>query len=898
MGFFGNKKKYYVSSTVYNLAGDEDKRPNFLKATVIGAVIAGKDSLAQAIQDAYATGPGTRLKRFNNWAKNQGYTDLVGLATSTFNSGNNIDNALLALEIPPVSGGVIEVRTSEIDPADYSYWADQYVFLNKPNKVSTEYLSDMDFDTNTITITYDDLTTDSFVPTNFDIRSRYLYASYVESNVVPPDPVIAGLTVVLGSMDSFPSVIDWTENSNVSSPTNVDLDTITTTNSTYSDGRTPTSTSTTTTRTEVSTDVHGEWEKSIYQGILTGTDSIYSTRYIMYQDTVNSIDTTTTTSTTTETISGGVIKTTVTTIVDEIIVSDRSHRTDTQRVIHKTWSPLSIFIYKFGSGNAVLDNMFTTDSAGANYYPIVPIRLNNVFVSDYADTTLYKAAKKAFKKATASKFDDVETTIKDNPKIGDIDYAYAVFGVSLNVKEQSCRKYLYHFFKAIAEEPGQLTQGNYNTFLAEWNAATDSIIAWNYWLNRSAGTTYAADPEPIVIPYPVKPVNRMSITNGVNPQLNYSVELSWSFLYETTGSGLLKPDAKKNEIWLTTEPLDDLVQIFRANEDDPPSPGLFGKAKLFSLRRATHYVVINWQVDLTTWKKITIHDLTYKNFIYGGLAVIYTGKEAVESTEESGFIIPLHEGIYKSMGVKDNTQMATACCFLVFNSYLEVKTPWYATTVFKVLLIVVIVVITVIAPPVGGAAAKAAMATGTFLGLSGTAALIGGLIVNYVAAAIVTNLIMKAATHVFGDKIGTIIGTIISIATLQVGNALLSGQSIAASFNNMMSSVNLLKLTIPVGNAYANYLGSVTKDLQIQSQKLNDEFTAKSKEIEGKYKEMFGDGAMLFDPKLLTESNALLGESPSAFLERTLMTGTDIVDMSLDMLHNFVDITLSTDLKL
>ena len=892
MGFFGNKKKHYVSSTVYNLAGDEDKRPNFLKATVIGAVIAGKDSLAQAIQDAYATGPGTRLKRFNNWAKNQGYTDLVGLATSTFNSGNNIDNALLALEIPTISGGVIEVRTSEIDPADYSYWADQYVFLNNPSMVSTDYTSDMDSDTNTITITYEDLTTDSFVPTNFDIRSRYLYASYVESNVVPPDPIVTGLTVVLGSMDSFPSLTGWTENSNVSSPTNVDLHTITTTDITYSDGRTPTSTSVTTTRTEVSTDVHGEWEKSIYQGILTGTDGIYSTRYIMYQDTVNSTDTTTTTTTTTETISGGVIKTTVTTIVDEIIVSDRSHRTDTQRIIHKIWSPLSIFIYKFGSGNAVLDNMFTVDSAGANYYPIVPIRLNNTFISDYADTTLYKAAKKAFKKATGGKFDDVETTIKDNPSIGDIDYAYAVFGVSLNVKEQSCRKYLYRFFKAISEEPGQLTQGNYNTFLAEWDAATDSIVAWNDWVSRPPGTVFGPDPEPVVIPYPVKPVNRMSITNGVNPQLNYSVELSWSFLFEETGSGLLKPDAKKNEIWLTAEPLADLVQVFRANEDNPGNA-----AKLFSTIKPTHYVVINWQVDLTTWKKITIHDLTYKNFIYGSLAVTYTGKEALESTEESGFIIPLHEGIYKGMGVKDNTQMATACSFLVFNSYLEVKTPWYATTAFKVLLIVVIVVITIIAPPAGAVATKAAMATGTFLGLSGTAALVAGFIVNYVAAAIVSNLIMKAAIHVFGVKVGTIIGTITSIVTLQAGNALLSGQSIAASFSNMMSSVNLLKLTIPVGNAYANYLGSVTKDLQIQSQKLNDEFTAKSKEIEGKYKEMFGDGAMLFDPKLLTEHNAVLGETPSAFLERTLMTGTDIVDMSLDMLHNFVEITLSLELK-
>jgi hypothetical protein len=573
MGFFGNKKKHYVSSTVYNLAGDEDKRPNFLKATVIGAVIAGKDSLAQAIQDAYATGPGTRLKRFNNWAENQGYNGLVGSATSTFNSGNNIDNALLALEIPPVSGGVIEVRTSEIDPADYSYWADQYVFLNNPNKVSTDYTSDMDFDTNTITITYEDLTTDSFVPANFDIRSRYLYASYVESIVVPPDPVVTGSTVVLGSGDPFPSTVGYNLVSSGSSTYNYDITTQEFTTITYSDGRPSEYTSTTTYTPGTYTISSEVWEKTDYMGSLVGTDSIYSIRYIMHHDVGTSVEQSDNTVVTTEIIPTDVTKTTSTRTVITTVEPAKSHRTDTQRIIHKIWSPLSIFIYKFGSGNAVLDNMFTVDSAGANYYPIVPIRLNNVFISDYADTTLYKAAKKAFRKATASKFDDVETTIKDNPSIGDIDYAYAVFGVSLNVKEQSCRKYLYRFFKAISEEPGQLTQGNYNTFLDQWDAATDSIVAWNDWVSRPPGTIYGHDPEPIVIPYPAKPVNRMSITNGVNPQLNYSVELSWSFLFEETGSGLLKPDAKKNEIWLTAGSLADLVQVFRANEDTSPSLG-------------------------------------------------------------------------------------------------------------------------------------------------------------------------------------------------------------------------------------------------------------------------------------------------------------------------------------
>jgi len=43
MGLFGSKK-IYVASTVQNMAGDELKRPNYLKTTVIGNVIANNGS--------------------------------------------------------------------------------------------------------------------------------------------------------------------------------------------------------------------------------------------------------------------------------------------------------------------------------------------------------------------------------------------------------------------------------------------------------------------------------------------------------------------------------------------------------------------------------------------------------------------------------------------------------------------------------------------------------------------------------------------------------------------------------------------------------------------------------------------------------------------------------------
>lgn len=891
MGFFGNKKKIAVSSTVYNLAGDEDKRPNFLKATVIGAVIAGKDSLAQAIQDAYATGPGTRLKNFNRWSKTQGYTNSVGLATSTIGSGDNIDDGILATEIPTLYGGTIELRSSKIDPADFSYWADQYVFANHPERVTTDYFCDIDSNTGVITITYADLSTYSFTPTDYDTKAKYLYATYVETFGGSSGSIVTGSTVTIGSGGSFPSVVGWTVNSNVTTTSSTTLSTTTIVDITYSDATPPSTNSFTTTHSQTCTEVHGEWENTTYQGTLPGTNSTYSIRSIMYQDTYDTLGTDVDVSVTTEDIGGGVIKTTTTTIISDILITHRTHRTDTQQIINKGWGPLSIFIYKFGSGNSVLDNMFTPDAIGAIYYPIIPIRLNNNFISD-TDPVLYNKAKKAFRKATGGKFDTVETTIRDNPSIGDIDYAYATFGVSLNVKERACKKYLYSFFKAILEDPEQLVKSDYDDFLNKWQAANYSYDAWLSWREGpTGGFNMGPTPEPVVLPYPNKPTNRMSIGTGVNPTLNYNIQLQWNFIDEDFGSGLLKPGAKANDIWLEVGATDYLVQKYYAEEESRLS------WSSFSNNTGIESITINWQLTSNSWKRITIRGLIYYNFIYGGHFVQITGKQALEDTKESGFIIPLHEGIYKDMGRRDSTQMATACCFLVFNSYLEVKTPWYATFAFKVILIVAIVVITIIAPPVGAGATKAAMATGVFLGLSGTAALVAGFIVNYVAAAIVTNLIMKAATHVFGVKIGLVIGTIVSIATLQVGNSLLNGQSIAASFSNMMSSVNLLKLTIPIGNAYANYLGSVTNDLQIQSQKLNDEFTAKSKEIEGKYKEMFGDGAMLFDPKLLTEHNAVLGETPSAFLERTLMTGTDIVDMSLDLLHNFVDITLSLELK-
>ena len=892
MGLFGTTKtKTYVSSTVYNLAGDVDKRPNFLKATVLQSVLTQRESIAKSITDAYLSGPGVKLQGFTNWANNNGFTDELGLASGSVSSTNNIDFTVLAGQVPFTPGSTVNIHSAEIDSGDYTYWGDQYVATNHPDLLSSVYKYDINNAGNLISITYTQWPvnpSESFVPIDFSTTSRYLYVWYNESTGTVPGSIVTGTTVNIGSGDPFPSTVGYNLVSSSSNTHNYDITTQEFVTITYSDGRLPEYTSTTTYTPGTYTTSSEVWEKTDYMGPLVGTNSIYSIRYIMHHDVGTSVEQSDNTVVTTEIIPTNVTKTTSTQTVITTVEPAKSHRTDTQQIIIKTWGPMKIHIYKFGSGNATLDAMFGTTYTGPQYLPIIPIRLNNQFISDTSATVLYPLAKKAMKRAIGANFDDIEASIADNANLGHIDYAYAMFGVSLNTKENTCRKYIYKFFKGILDDPNLVSPGDYTQYLLDLQAAEDSVTAWNAWRDSvSPGV------EPVKLPYPVVPIRKVKISSS-GSHVNYHIEILWNTIVETVGTGLIIPTAKAGDVWITVATGLSRTQYARMTNYATQ------KVDLVSLIYSDQHTTINWQETDNTWRKLVITGLVHRNFIYGVNSVFITAAEALADLDESGFIIPLNEDLYRSMGMKDKTQMATASCFLVFNCYQTVKQKWYQSDLFKYLLIVVTVVISVILPPAApGAIKAAAIATGTFLGFSGTTALIIGFIVNYLAAVVITKLVMDASTHVLGDKIGTIVGTIISIVTLQVAQGLIGGQSAAVTFNNMMQAPNLLKLTIPVGNSYANYINESSKDILKQTEQLMQDAQSKSKEIAEKYEEMFGnsDMAFIFDPKLLAERNAVLGESLDSFLERTLMTGSDIVDISLNMLHDFADITLSLDLK-
>lgn len=928
MGIFGSRKKTYVTSVAYNLAGDEKNRANYLKTTVIGSILAERPSLAGSINQSYLGGPGIRFRNYQRWAENQGYVDGIGWTYGSLHAGDSLDNTILANYIPSPSGEEVAIQSAIIDVADYTYWADQYISENFPDRLSTEYTVDMDESANTITITWEDGSTTTFTPTNFNSDFQYLYVTYILVSEGSEGEVVPGADVSLGS-DPLPSISDWTQNSYTSSNETVTLTTKTTVDVTYSDSTPAEHSTNTTTEDQSYVKFTGVYERTTYKGIVPGEEATYSIREIMYQNQDGKVTQETTTNTVEEDIGGGVIKTAVTTVMTDVFAMDRSYRIDTQEIIHKSWSPLKIFIYRMNSGIDDLDAMFAIPQDGGAFYPFIPMRINNKFIGpdknqwdiSYLgnDATeeeiddafkavqalhpvktlpvnypeLYALTKKATRKSLASKYDKLATSLAKNPSLKDIDYAYIVFGVSLNVKELACRKYIYRFFQAIMEDYNNTPTGAYAAWKAQWDAAEASRQAWKEWRERQNATNPdPSDTEPTRLSYPTMPTNSLNIATSDATKLNYNITLYWNYIDESTGTGLLKEGAKRGDLWFDVGASEEFTEMLWV------SGSMIAGHKIVN-----DSITLSWQVTATTWRRLTIVGLKHKNLIYRGKAVEISAKEALEDADESGFIIPMHDDVYRSMGLKDGTQMSQACSFMLLNCYKVVKKKWYQTGLFKVVLVVVIIAVSIYTAGTGAGASAGLLGTNgavgfAITGLAATSmtAIIVGAVANAIAAMILVSIIQRGAVALFGEKWGAVIGAIAGFVAVKVGSSYMSNQSMSSAFSGMMRAENILKLTDAVGQGYTGYLQASIAEITAQTQDILEEYQKVSKEIQEKYAEQIGYG-LANSSEILTSVLEVGNESAASFLQRTLMTGTDVAQMSLDLLANFAEITTSTNLE-
>lgn len=902
MGFFSTKKIINVSSTLYNMAGDERERSNFVKGTIFGSVMSNSPSLADDLQTSLLGGPGMKQRQFFRYADRE---NIPGMTDTTIVNDIQLDPVVVAGQIPPSAvppapaGLQLTVVSAQLSDGDFEPFIIKWILLNHPTRVGESWLGEYNPTTNTFSVEFPNndffawLNDGSAVPI-FDPGKRYIWAKYIEFSDSSEAAVVAG-TPTVGVLTS-PDLTDFTQNSDTLTFTPVTLVRNRTTIWSYDNGD-PDFIHENAVNADVSDGLNTaveEWSREVIvsqTGIqiegerqfwtLTGTDTVAND----YSDVV----------VTTTDLGGGFTRTETSTTTGDRIVPSWTTQYDTQALyIGEQYGPEQIFIYEVGIGNVTLDALVEdADASGyQEFFPFMPIRINNVSITEPQYETAYLATKKAYKKAYQGKnFDDLITTVEDNPSIDDIDYAYLCFGVSLNVEENACKKYVFKFLEGmipfqksgsgtiVSNMAGQISA--YDTALADlenWESQDLTGVSWLSILTRP--------PLPTITQPPLTTIKLKDSTFG------FDYRLSWVHAEINQFVGSFENDADISG-FTGVPKVQDLHLCKGPNitwQERKTFNGLAGV--ITEMETSTvHSMYIYWQTDTNTYRRLQVWGLTSENVIYKGKSVKINSSEALDDVDESGFLIPLHYPTMSDMGIVDYTQMSTANAHILFNSYTITKQRWYERGIFKILLVILIIVIAVVVFPgafAGGAGILGSnLAVGAALGLTGTAALVAGVIANYIAAIVVSELLKVAGTELFGEKWGNVFA---AIATF----ALTAGTSGV----DLMSAEGLLQLGSVTANAYAGWvegdIAEMNDRIQSDAEKYEDQMDKINKLIEG-----LGGNDLNFNPMFLTEygrgngrggSGGYMPETADEYIRRTTMTGSDIVEITHSMVYDYVDV--------
>ena len=942
MGVFSSKTTIHVASTLYNLAGPEEDRPDFLKGTLFGSVMANSPSLSDDISNAYFHGPGISQRSFFNYAVRN---SLAGLPDITVSNSAPVDATVVAAQIPlpdsPPAPATLEisVQNATVVAGDPEPFLERWILENHPDRIVELWTGDVDGQDFSVQFPNGDFF--SFTDTDYSVHTRYITAKYFLSMPSNDGVLVEGTPETVTVLPDFTG---FTEQSSTPSFTPTGLTRGMVETRSFSDG-TPdevdasvdvsltgqelNTSETVNDRTVVISAVFYETEGEYQQYTHTGTDTVIGG----YEDTVITDVTD---------IGGGVIRTTTQVTTGEQIAVSWDEQYDTQEIREGSlYGDERRFIYEVFTGNAVLDALATeTDSSSfQEFFPFMPLRLDNVSLADdvYAniDNTLtepdparhntapfgnglYNETRTAYRRATNESIDKLLDEIEDNPDIADIDYAYLMYGCALNVQDQSCRKYIYNFFLEMRQfQAGDSTSlGTFTDSVDDYNDAIQALEDWQDAVNALPDETAydSAPPKPTIPTISLPPITTLNLkttplnppvttpfllglfpnpnpTPPVPPMIGFDIRLNWMFIEETqhVGTYTFNPiigdprPAKKDEIefvdgvtytWTEKQGIESII------------------ASLFTeINHSLPSIELYWQVDDNNYRKITIYGLVHQNFVYGGKAVSISSKEALEDTDVSGFIIPLHAPTMKAMSLVDSTQMATANVHILFNSYQITKQKWYERGIFKIFLIVLFLVLAVIIAPAsfaaGGGLLGGNVAIGSALGLSGTAAIVAGVVVNYLASLVISQLLSIVGTAIFGEKFGALFAAIVSFAF----TAGLSGMS-------LFSAQGILGMAGVVANGYAGYVQGDLAEMQTEFEEETSQYDEQMKYINDLIAGLGGND-LNFNPLSLTSSvygngrsgsGGYMPETADEFIRRTTMTGSDVVDITHAMVNDFVEV--------
>lgn len=572
----------------------------------------------------------------------------------------------------------------------------------------------------------------------------------------------------------------------------------------------------------------------------------------------------------------------------------------TQNGNRVTESDISMYVYRMGSGRRGLDSLLIHVEDMYEFFPVMPLRLENKSIQEDGLEDEYAAVKKAFRKLTTQNVDRLLGDLEEQDGIENIDFAFLVQGISVNEKDKMSKAYLYNFLKGLsAVQEADLS--DFYTRMNYHSARDQSMVRWNRW-ERAHGSLgwYSPgyqSPKPSAphVASAVPSVTELQITSPGVPDFDF--RLRWFSIGESQHNGNGKTfdgdksrgKMKKGDYWFHVAP--DIKSF------DSVARWTHPEAEYNYNTRSYSRVFLFHQHSRFRYSRLEIIGMEHKNYVFGGHSVTTTLREALEDEDESGFLIPLHYPTVKDMGLLNSTQLSTTSSYLVLNMYDQYKVKWYQRGIFRFVLAIVTIVITVFFPP-GGVGLMSAgllgtnLAVGTALGFSAaTAAVVGG-IVNSLAAMVVATIIQTGASKLLGGKWGAIIGTLLSFVAITYGTNYAMTGSFNVDWGSMMRIDNLQQMTDSVGKAYSQWLNADTTEIYESLGNLENEYQEKFDEVKELSDEILGMTNRIIDPIMFTDAAEHFGESSEAFLGRTMLTGSDLAELTQAMIEDFAEISL------
>lgn len=767
MALFADSISTVVSSSVYNVAGDERDRVDPVRSAVINSLLSGRtESLGSLISGSLMNGQAMSQRRFlrHMEANNPSY-----MINGSVDSYARVDNNAI---LTPVSGllgltgsQTLRIAAAKIDHAEVDYWAEEWVIQNHPGLAREAWFADFDDATNEVVIGLPDL---------------------VEVRLPAPADLLWG----------------------------------------------------------AEPQASGDSRKLLF---------------VSYS------------------------------VIDA--------ETDTEAA---TESLQEMLVYRMGSGNLALDGLLGTTQNMAEFYPALPIRLSNRSLTHADYTAEYAVTKAAYRKLTGGKLDDLLDSIEENESIDDIDHCFLVHGVALNTENHTAKEYLYKFLSQLRDTQ-TYSRADFDNYRSDVAAAEASRQEWERYLElQSMGYAYASVVGRHVPPEPQKfatepALNTFEIAAPGLEKMRQA--LKWSFMEETQHVGncnkfdgdVNRTKAKVGEYWIHEAPdYKFMTRYWRDAENEGTNE------RYYWAERPLSRIYIFHQYSEFFYTRLEIVGFEHENWVYHNKAVKITAKDALEDLDPSGFLVPLHDPTLRGMGVSKANKMVGSSIFLVFNSYERVREKWYEKTIFRILITVIIAAVGgyILGPQAIGILGSNA-AVGAALGMTTIlSATIAGAVANALAAVFITTIITQASTSLFGEKWGVVIATLASFVVMQGAMTSAGSGSWGLDWSQLMRADNILNLTNAIGDAYTQYVNADTAEIYADMADEAEDNARELDDLQDMAYDLLGKTDVEIDFMQFTNVFGDFGESSEMFLSRTLLTGSDVANLSFNMVYKFTEVSL------